>query len=171
MVLKKTVNYYIRALHRDIGFFVIGLTVIYCISGILLIYKDTGFLKEEKNIEKQLSPEINTQELGRVLHIKGFEVLKTEGDFVYFQNGTFNRATGMVSYKAETLPFILEKFNGLHKSSSKNTAHWFAITYGLLLMFLAVSSFWMYRPGTTLFSRGIFISGAGFTGALIILLI
>ena len=40
---KKSIHYYMRGLHRDIGFFLIGLTLIYSISGVLLIYRDTDF--------------------------------------------------------------------------------------------------------------------------------
>ena len=35
----------IRVLHRDIGFLVVGLTIVYALSGIVLTYRDTGFLK------------------------------------------------------------------------------------------------------------------------------
>ena len=38
---KKSINHFVRSLHRDIGFFVIGLTIIYSISGIVLTYRDT----------------------------------------------------------------------------------------------------------------------------------
>lgn len=44
---KKSINHYMRSLHRDIGFFVIGLIVIYSISGVVLIYRDTNFLKHD----------------------------------------------------------------------------------------------------------------------------
>ncbi len=171
MELKKPVNYYMRALHRDIGFFVIGLTIIYCISGILLIYKETAFLKTEKNIERHLSPGIEEQKLGIILHIKNFNVLKTEGDIVYFRNGTYNRTTGIANYSAEVLPLLLEKFNSLHKSSARNISHWFSLVYGLLLLFLALSSFWMYSPGNKLFRRGIYIAGSGLIGSAILLLL
>ena len=43
----KSINHCIRSLHRDIGFFIIGLTIIYSMSGIVLTYRDTNFLKHE----------------------------------------------------------------------------------------------------------------------------
>ena len=67
---KKSSNRYMRSLHRDFGFFAIGLTLIFSISGIVLIYRDTDFLKFEKQIEKQLSPNIKESELGMILHIR-----------------------------------------------------------------------------------------------------
>lgn len=34
---RKPVSYYVRALHRDVGFFVVGLVVIDALSGIVLV--------------------------------------------------------------------------------------------------------------------------------------
>ena len=84
---KRTVYQIMRALHRDIGYFVVGMTIIYAFSGIMLIYRDTGFLKSETKVEKQLDPNINDEELGKSLRIKNFKVEKTEDDLVYFKNG------------------------------------------------------------------------------------
>jgi hypothetical protein len=169
MEFKKPVNYYMRALHRDIGFFVIGLTIIYCISGIMLTYRETGFLKQEKTIERHLPPNIEEQKLGMILHLRDFKILKAEGDVIYFQNGTFNKSTGIANYSGKSLPLVLEKFNSLHKSSTQSMVHWFSVVYGILLLFLAISSFWMYKPGSRMFHRGIIIAGSGFTGAVILL--
>lgn len=171
MKLNKPVNYYMRSLHRDIGFFVIGLTIIYCISGIMLIYRDTGFLKQVRLIERQLPLNTNEHKLGRILHIRDFKVLKQDNEIVYFQNGTYNKTTGIAKYSAETLPIILEKFNKLHKLPSKKITHLFSLIYCILLLFLAVSSLFIYKPKTRLFHRGINITIAGFICAIILLFI
>lgn len=166
---EKSINYYMRTLHRDIGCFLIGLTIIYCISGIMLIYRDTHFLKEPKLIERHLPPNIKEQELGMILHMRNFKVLRTEGDVIYFINGTYNKATGVANYSAETLPLTLEKFNNFHKLSTKNPVHWFSLMYAILLLFLAISSFWMYKPKSKSFRRGIIIASTGFISVIIIL--
>jgi len=166
---KKSINYYMRSLHRDIGFFVIGLTIIYGLSGILLIYRETGFLKTEKHIEEKLNPNIPESELGMVLHMKNFEVTKTDGDIVYFQNGTYNQATGIANYSEKTLPDFFDKLNKLHKASSRSIVHWFTTLFGVSLLFLAISSFWMYKPKTKMFRRGIILAGSGFVLSIILL--
>jgi hypothetical protein len=158
-----------RALHRDIGFFVIGITLIYAISGILLIYRETSFLKQEKQIERHLAPNIQDSELGKTLHVRNFEVLKTEGEVIYFKNGTYNKTTGIVNYSDKALPSFLEKFNNLHKASNKKLTHWFSVTFGILLLFLAISSFWMHKPSTKMFRRGILFAGIGFVIAFVLL--
>ncbi len=168
---KKSSNHYMRSLHRDIGFFAIGLTLIFSISGIVLIYRDTDFLKFEKQIEKQLSPNIKESELGMILHIRNLEILKAEGDVVYFQNGTYNKASGVARYSEKVLPTFLQKFNNLHRKSSKNLAHLFSTIFGILLMFLAISSFWMFKPNSKMFRRGIILAGSGLIFAIILLLL
>lgn len=165
---KKSIQYYMRSLHRDVGFFALGLTFIYAISGIVLIYRDTGFLKSERQIERQLSPNIQESELGMMLHIRDFKITKTEHDIVYFKNGTYNKATGIVHYTNQALPLTLDKLISLHKSSSKNFSHWFTTIYGIALLFLAVSSFWMFKPNTGLFKRGLLFTGIGFIIAFIL---
>jgi hypothetical protein len=166
---KKSIQYYMRSLHRDIGFFIIGLTLIYGISGIILIYRETGFLKQEKQIERHLDANIENSELGKMLHLRNFEVVKVEGDVVYFKNGIYNKTTGMVKYSDKSLPSFLEKFNNLHKASSRSVTYWFSTIFGILLLFLAISSFWMFKPKTKLFRRGILFAGIGFIIAIILL--
>jgi len=167
----KSFNYYMRFLHRYIGFFVIGLTLVYCISGILLIYRDTDFLKQEKLIEKQLSQNLKPQELGRILHIRNMEVVKTENGIVYFKNGTYDQSTGLAKYSDKALPEFLEKVNGLHKASSRNTTHLISVIFGVLLLFLAISSFWMFKVKTEVFRKGIITAGVGFVFSIVLLLL
>jgi hypothetical protein len=41
-----------RDLHNNIGFFIVGLVVIYSLSGIVQTYRDTSFLKHDVKNEK-----------------------------------------------------------------------------------------------------------------------
>lgn len=166
---KHTIHHYMRSLHRDIGYFLIGLTVIYSLSGIILIYRETDLLKSEKTIEKQLEPNMGEQELGNILHIRGFKVIKTESDIMYFSNGTYNKATGIASYTENALPTVIENFNSLHKKSSKNISHIFSTIYGILLFFLAISSFWMFKSRSKMFRRGVILAASGLIFAIVLL--
>jgi hypothetical protein len=168
---KKSLNHYMRALHRDVGFFIIGLTIIYSISGIVLIYRDTNFLKHEAMVEKKLSPNMEAPELGSVLHIRDFKVSKSEGDILYFQNGNYNKATGVATYSTNELPSFLNKFNSLHKSASKSSIHLFTTIFGILLLFLAISSFWMFKANSKLFRRGMILASAGIVVSIILLIL
>ena len=174
---KKTLLEYMRTLHRNIGFFVIGLTLIYSLSGIVLVYRTTDFLKQDTPVQKTIAKNIDSTELAKVLRVKEINIIKTEGNTLFFkagaaiQNGKYDKATGMLSYTEKQLPAILNKLNGLHKASSRDSVHIFSVIYGLLLCFLAVSSFWMIKPGTQLFRKGIYISMAGFVTAIVLLFV
>jgi hypothetical protein len=160
-----------RALHRDVGFFVVGLIVIYSLSGMVLVYRDVGFLVSDVQVETQLSPGIDPTELGRMLRIKGFKVTKTDGDTVYFQDGSYDQGTGLAVYKTKSLPTVLQKFVNLHKTTSGNVTHWYALLFGGMLCFLAISSFWMFDKGTRVFRRGLYMTSAGIVITAVVLLI
>ncbi len=168
---KKTFRQLMRSLHRDIGFLMIGITLIYALSGIVLVYRDTNFLKRERQIEKQLDPNLETDQLGQALRMRMFKVEKTEGDIVYFGNGTYNKSTGLAKYSVTSLPAFLNKINGLHKTTSRGKTHWFTTVFGVLLIFLAISSFWMFKAGSKSFKRGLLFSAIGLLAAVIMLLL
>ena len=62
---KQNIYHIMRVLHRDIGFLTIGLTLVYALSGILLIYRNTDLLKTEKVEEKQLATNLSRNDLGQ----------------------------------------------------------------------------------------------------------
>lgn len=155
-----------RALHRDIGYFVVGLTMIYVISGVVLVFRDTSFLKLKTEITKELKPGLEGEALGRELKKRRFKVEKTEGDILYFDGGSYNSTTGEANYIEEKLPAVLDKLNKLHKSSSKSPTAWLNILYGVLLGFLAISAFFMFKPKAKLFKRGAILSALGFAFAV-----
>ena len=98
-----------RELHRYLVFFLVGIMSVYAISGVVLIFRDTDFLKKEKDISKEISLNANPQELGTLLGIKGYKLIKTEGDISYFENGQYDASNGIARYKVKELPFILDK--------------------------------------------------------------
>jgi len=113
-----------RALHRDIGFFVVGLVVVYALSGITLVYRDVGFLTRDVQVEKKLPPGLEPEELGKALRLKGFSVTKTEGNVIHFPNGTYDKTTGVAVYAVKELPIILQKCVGMHKTVTAKNTHW-----------------------------------------------
>lgn len=168
---RKSINYYMRVLHRDAGFFIAGLIIIYALSGIVLIYRDTEFFKSEVKTEKKLAPNLEPAKVGEALRIRDFKVTKTEGETIWFLSGTYNTTTGVAVYTSKDIIFPFNKFINLHKALSKDPAHWFNILFGVLLLFMAISSFWMFKPENKNFRRGIYFAGAGVVFVIILLLI
>ena len=167
----KSLHYYMRSLHRDLGYLVFGLMVIYALSGTILLYRNTDFMKKEAVVERQLKPGLSDEELGREMRVREFKVTKTEGDVVYFQNGTYNKASGMAQYKQKDVIFPFNKFINFHKSISSNKMHWFNLVIGFIFLFLAVSSLWMFKPKTKTFKRGMILTGIGIVVSILILLL
>ena len=160
-----------RSWHRYIGFFVIGMTVIYSISGVLLTFRDTDFLKSETLVKEMLPPHMAAIDLGMTLHLRTLKVLHETENVLQFEQGTYNKATGEVSYVSMEWPGWLRAIAGLHRVSSQDSRLCFAILYGLSLLFLALSSFWMYDPRVMRFKRGVYISIAGGVAALLLVII
>jgi hypothetical protein len=174
---RKPITYYMRCLHRDIGFLMLGLTIVYALSGVILVYRETDFLKSPASVKMVLPQQMSSDDIARKLHLRRLEVTKTEEDVIYFQDGTnlkdgvYNKATGDASYVAKQFPVFVERLINIHKLSNSKISHWFSVIYGILLMFLAISSFWMFRIDTRKFRRGIVISSIGIGMAVLIILL
>ena len=85
----------------------------------------------------------------------GGEVVEKE---IRFTNGSYNKKSGFTSYVKNEIPSVLKSLNKLHIAPSKEPKHMFTILYATALLFLAISSFWMYKPESKLFKRGVFTS-------------
>jgi hypothetical protein len=160
-----------RSFHRDIGFFMIGLTIVYTLSGILLVFRDTDLMKSASIQKRELKPGIVPTQLGDVLRIRDLKVTSEEGDIIFFQGGTYNKVTGIAEINTKVLIFPFNKFIDLHKTISKKATHYFTVSFAFLLLFMAISSFWMFRPNNRNFKRGVILATAGILSVIILLII
>lgn len=165
---KNKLRNFMRITHRYLGFFMAGIMMIYAISGALLVYRDTDFLKKDKIHNKVLEKNLSEKDLGKELKIKNFEILKTEGTIVHFKEGTYNSTTGEANYTKKELPFVLDKMNQLHKSPSKDKLGGLNVLFGFCLFFFVLSSFWMFTPQSKIFKKGMLYAIAGVIMALLL---
>lgn len=161
MAKKNTLSTSMRIIHRYLGFFLAGIMAVYSLSGIVLIFRDTPFLKQEKAIVKTIAPNLSGDVLGKELKIKHFKAESEKGDIVEFKEGTYNKKTGVADYKLTKLPFLFEKMNKLHKSQTGDPLFYLNVFFGLSLFFFVISTFWMFAPKTTIFKKGIYFTIAG----------
>jgi hypothetical protein len=171
MTKKKNSSNLMRIIHRYLGFFLAGIMAVYAISGTLLIFRDTDFLKQEKDIVKTITPNLGGEDLGKELHIKKFKAEREEGDVIFFKDGSYNKKTGAAAYKTTSLPYIIEKMNHLHKAKTGETLFFLNVFFGLSLLFFVISSFWMFLPSTSIFKKGLYFTAAGVVLTLIMLLV
>lgn len=160
-----------REFHRYLGFFLAGIMAVYAISGIVLTFRTTDFLKSEYQVSTTLEPSLQEEALGTALRRRGFKVDKTEGDVMYFNGGTYNMKTGEASYTEKRLPMILENMNKLHKMHTGNPLFWLGIFFGIALLFFAVSAFFMFKPNAPIYKKGLYFAVAGFLLTIVLLFV
>jgi hypothetical protein len=158
-----------RVIHRYLGFFLAGIMIVYAISGIVLTFRNTDYLQKEIQIEKNLKLNIASYDLGKALGKDRFSVDKEEGGLIYFQGGTYDQKTGLAKYTEKKLPILLEKMNNIHKMHSGHPLFLLGIFFAISLLFFAVSAFWMFRPTTSIFKKGLYFTAGGIVLTLILL--
>lgn len=171
MASKATVSNRMRIYHRYLGFFLAGIMAVYALSGIVLIFRDTDFLKKTKLVEQQLKPGLTAEELGKAIRIRDLKIESVNGEVQIFKTGNYNTQTGAVSYTTKSLPFLIEKLNHLHKANTKQPLFYLNIFFGASLLFFVLSSFWMFMPKTTIFKKGLYFTLAGVVLTLILLFV
>lgn len=160
-----------RIYHRYLGFFLAGIMAIYAISGVVLIFRRGDTFKREVPVEQTVATNMTTEELGGALKMKNLKIERTEGNLLYFENGTYNRATGVANYTKMELPFVLDKLTHLHKATTKDPLYFLNIFFGVGLLFFVISAFWMFLPNGPILRKGLLFTAAGIALTLIMLFV
>ncbi len=169
MSTKATVHNTMRVWHRYLGFFLAGIMAVYALSGIVLIFRDTNFLKREEHIQKTVEPNLTAEKLGPAIRMRDLKFESAQGTIQKFKQGTYNTQTGEVNYTVKTLPKMVEKLTRLHKANSKDPLFFLNVFFAVSLLFFVISSFWMFMPKTSIFKKGLIFTVAGVVLTLIML--
>lgn len=160
--INSKVRKWIRILHRDIGFVMVGLSLVYGISGILLNHmehKDPSFKTKERNLTfaKGLTPEEFNEtwqsgpdrpKLNNVGEIAGKYRLMIQGGI-----GEYDPQTGLVQYQTSKRKPIAYWLNRLHYNRVKGWSFMADIFAGTLI-FLAISGLFMVKGKHGIAKRG-----------------
>lgn len=160
-----------RIIHRYLGFFLAGIMAMYSLSGITLIFRNTDFLKKEVVIEKTIKANLEGEQLGKELKIKNLKVTSNEGSMIHFKEGSYNSETGESIVAKKELPLILNKIQHIHKATTNDPLFFLNIFFGVSLLFFVISSFWMFRPQTDVFKKGLYFTLGGIILTLILLFV
>jgi uncharacterized protein len=171
-------------LHRDIGYFLSGLIFIYCISGIALNHindwnPDFVIHKSTITIDRTYTKEEITDE-----RIAEFTALVGESqpkvhDFstptlvkIYYDNASLlvdlSGKTGTYE-KVQRRPLIYQT-NVLHRNSLKGWK-WASDVFGVLLIFITVSGWFMLKGKYGIMGRGKWLIAAGLLPPIVALII
>jgi hypothetical protein len=160
-----------RVIHRYLGFFLAGIMFVYACSGIVLIFRNTDFLKQETSINETLKPGLAPNQLGKEIRVKGLKVIEENGELIRFEEGNYNRLTGEVNYMKMELPYLLDKITHMHKATTNSPLFFLNISFGLSLLFFVISAFWMFMPNTEVFKKGIYFALGGIILTLIMIFV
>ena len=164
----KKVNKTLRNWHRDIGYFVVAITLVYGISGILLTHKDafpvisttktTATFSSKLDIagfSEQWSQHYSTLELTKCF-------VSNHNIKFYFQggNGRYKIGSGEVSFETYHKHHLNGFLVSLHSNQKKGWKH-IADLFCLALIFLAISGLIMVKGKNGFKRRGVWIMLAG----------
>ena len=160
-----------RVYHRYLGFFLAGIMTIYALSGTIMIFRTTDFLKQDKITEREIGANVPAEELGAKLFIRDLKVLEEDSKTITFSQGSYDKTTGVATYTVKELPFVLQKLERLHKATTNSPLYFLNIFFGISLLFFSVSAFFMYTKTNKVLRKGVIVAIAGLVFAVIIVLI
>ena len=159
-----------RQYHRWLGFFLAGIMAVYSVSGVLLIFRTTDFLKYDYISEQQLAPNLSSKDLGQNLKLRNFKVEAETPQNIVFNEGEYDKTTGIAKVTKKDYPAPLAKLVKLHKANTNSPLFFLNITFGLGLLFFVISSFLMFMPRAMTYKNGLKIATGGVVFALIVVI-
>lgn len=150
-----------RKYHRWLGFFLAGIMAVYAISGILLIFRPTDFLKFDKTEIRQLEVGLTAEQVPQQLKIKGSRVIDETDSAVTLNVGEYSKVTGETTVTRKEYPIVLYKMVKLHKATNNSPLFWLNIFFGVGLLFFVISAFLMFIPKLPIYKNGVKIAGIG----------
>jgi|KBSMisStaDraftv2_1062788.scaffolds.fasta_scaffold719483_2 hypothetical protein len=171
---KLTVRPLLRALHRDVGYFAVGLTVVYATSGLAVNHlKDWDPNFKQINRTHQITvplPSDDTAAAQSALRALGvreeprevYRASDTQLDVV-FDKRTFHVDTtsGVVHEEGQAARPLLRLANWLHLNRGKKAWTYIADFYAIFLLFLAGSGLFMIPGRKGLLGRGALVALLG----------
>jgi hypothetical protein len=165
---------WLRALHRDAGYFIIGLTIIYALSGLAVNHIadwDPSFKQIERTHQVPTPlPEDDEEAATQVTQSLGVDekpddVYRSEDTQldIVFEKRTFhvNTETGKVVEEGQDPRFFFRMANWLHLNRGKKAWTIVADGYAVLLLFLALSGLFMIPGRKGLIGRGFVVAILG----------
>lgn len=143
--------------------------MIYALSGITLIFRKTDTFKVSIEKEMTVAPGLDAIGLGKALRIRNLTPIDNDGSLMVFEQGVYNTITGEADYTVKELPYWLDKLTHLHKATTEDPLYYFNIFFGLALLFLAISSFFMFAKSSLIFRKGLWFTLGGIILVLIML--
>jgi uncharacterized protein len=186
MLQRKTLRRWNNAIHRDLGYFFFGMTIIYALSGIILNHFKSGDFKHpdySTSYKSYTVPLPSGTAVDEAYVMSILEKVHEKGNYksyitgtgyvsIYLKNGSVyvDLNTGEAEVQKKMTRYVLKEFNLLHYNNIKKFYTWFSDAYAVGLILLAITGLFVLRGKNGLIGRGAWITAAGILiPALIIL--
>ena len=180
MNIRKT----LRSLHRDFGYFVVGITFIYTVSGIALNHRQDwnphySLISEELSVPIANHTDLTKDEILTLLDKFEFNPLYKKhfvtksGDIkVFVEEGTVIYSPEKGKAELEILkkrPFFFQ-INKIHLAQTGYLWTWISDAMAVFLLFVAISGLFLLKGKYGLKGRGLWLTGLGIIIPLTIIL-
>ncbi len=183
-ITKKKIRKLNVAWHRDLGYMLSSLIIVYCISGLALNHVDDwnpDFIIHKKTITLSKSYSRNTI---NDRHIAELGVLVGESDYkiydfptkdqlkIYYEDATFhvNFSKGKGAYEKVSKRPLFYQTNVIHRNSLKGW-RWASDIFAVLLITITISGLFIMKGKKGIGGRGKWFIAAGFLPIVIALII
>jgi hypothetical protein len=181
MNIRKT----LRALHRDFGYFVVGITFIYTVSGIALNHRQDWnphytLISEEIAVPSKTYTELTKAEVTAILEKFEFNpvykkhFITKNGDVkIFVEEGTviYNPQKGIAALEIlKKRPFFFQ-INKIHLAQTGNVWIWISDAMAVFLLFVAISGLFLLKGKYGLKGRGLWLTGLGIIIPLAVILL
>jgi hypothetical protein len=174
---RKTLRRWNNALHRDIGYLCVGMTLIYAISGIVMNHFKSGdfshpdYSKSYK--EFKVAPPANgvagqeyvnliLDQQGERKHFKSF-ITGENYVQIFLTNGSvyIDLTSGEAQIEQKTPRYVIKEFNLLHYNNLKRFYTWFSDAYAVALIVLSITGLFVLRGKNGIIGRGAWLTAIG----------
>lgn len=164
-----------RALHRDLGYFFFGMTVIYAVSGIALNHRhqwnpnyivDAREFQIEVDRNRERIDQAYARQILEELDVgAGYRTHMVAGDNlrVFVQGGsvTVNLVDGSGGLEILRRRPVLNRLNFLHYNTPRKLWTWFSDLFAVGLIVLAVTGLFILRGREGITGRGAWLTSLG----------
>ncbi len=173
-----------RAVHRDLGYFFVGMAIIYGVSGIAINHRDDwnpNYVVRQETKELALpSKEMEEKELAifflkQIDQEKSYRTQLSLGETfrIFIKNGSLevNLTNGVAQLETIRKRAVFNQFTFLHYNTPKRLWTWFSNLFAAGLIILAITGLFILKGKNGITRRGAWITAAGIIIPLILLFI
>ena len=154
---RRPLQYWLRVIHRDLGYLVVGFCMVYAISGIMLNHLDgSDPAYSVDSVEIQLEPNLSAKDVKNNIDDATKVIDNDNGIYTLILRGgtgTYNSTTGVAKYETYSRRTFIYWINKLHYNKLSGW-HWAGDFFAISLIVLAISGAFMNNGKTGFLGRG-----------------